>query len=110
MNLRKFRRATAKKQILDSLAKFPSKQNPQSGKEESSKVHEATSEAREKAPKRKISQLDDTIGMNIDEGIKEACDTRASLGHEAKCQTPLQKHGVDTLLKIRACNLRYLLC
>ena len=92
MNLRKFRRATAKKQILDSLTKFPSKQNPQSGKEESSKVYEATSEAREKAPKRKISQLDDTIGMNIDEGIKEACDTRASLGDEAKCQTPLQKH------------------
>ena len=81
MNLRKFRRATAKKQILDSLTKFPSKQNLQSGKEDSSKVFEATPEAREKAPKRKISQLDDT---NVNEGMKEVSDTTASLGDEAK--------------------------
>ena len=82
MNLRKFRRATAKKQILDSMAKGSNKHCPD---------HPTTDLEYDKPRKRKLLEIENLNVGETDHMIKDIEDNNVNFKNNLKCQSPPTK-------------------
>lgn len=95
MNLRKFRRATAKKQILDSLAKGSVKmQSNCQTKEPKSDIILAKRDSEKVAEtrKRKLSTVGYTMHSNSNNSNKIPKEKHVPNVHESKCDDTLQRY------------------